>query len=88
MSKTVSVDKDFYMGGERHTYKFSNNYGASVIRNGMSYGGDKGLWEVAVLDKNGYICYDTPITSDVIGYLTWKGVEKILKKISKLPLTA
>jgi len=88
MIKTVSVHKDVYMGGERNIYMFSNHYGASVIRNGMSYGGDRGLWEVAVLDNNGNICYDTPITSDVIGYLTWEGVEKILKKISKLPLTS
>lgn len=86
MIKAVSVHKDVYMGGEHNIYTFSNHYGASVIRTDMSYGGASGLWEVAVLDNNGKICYDTPITSDVIGYLTWEKVEEILKDISNLPL--
>ena len=55
-----------------------------------SYGVDKGLWEMAVIKFNGHeiddfeLCYDTEITSDVIGYLTEKDVLKYLKKIQKL----
>lgn len=53
-----------------------------------SYGVNKGLWELAVIRfvrANRYIlCYDTKITSDVIGYLTEKQVEEYLKKIKKL----
>lgn len=66
------------------TYTFDNGYGASVICNQSSYGGDNGLFELAVLDKNGNICYDTPITSDVIGYMTHDHVVRVLKDIESL----
>lgn len=64
-------------------YEFKNGYGASVIRHQYSYGGDKGLYEVAVL-KDDNICYDTPLTTDVIGYCTLAKVADILIKIKNL----
>jgi len=65
-------------------YTFDNGYGASVICNQGSYGNDNGLFELAVLDKDGKLCYDTPITDDVEGYLTFQGVADILKEIESL----
>ena len=71
--------------------EFENGYGASVVRFsntlgfGMasgSYGHESGLWELAVM-KDGNICYDTPITSDVLGWLS-EEVMKLLVKISEL----
>jgi hypothetical protein len=47
---------------------FDNGYGASVVRHEYSYGGKDGLYELAVLDKNGDLCYDTPITDDAVSY--------------------
>jgi len=64
-------------------YKFDNGYGASVVSNFGSYGGKDGLFEVAVL-KNGEMCYDTTITSDVVGWLDFDGVADILQKIKAL----
>ena len=49
-----------------------------------SYGFERGLWELAVLDPLGNITYDTPITSDVIGYLDDNMVNIILERIKKL----
>lgn len=71
--------------GVRKEFKFENGYGASVVRHSFSYGGKKGLWELAVLDKNGDLCYDTPITSDVIGHLNDPEVDRILEEIKRLP---
>ena len=65
------------------TYTFDNGYGASVICNQGSYGNTDGLFELAVLDKNGNLCYDTPITDDVEGYL-FQGVVDILNDIAEL----
>ena len=70
--------------GYQLVYKFDNGYGASVVKHNFSYGGKKGLYELAVLDKDGGLCYDTPITEDVIGHLTMGAVDKILVEISHL----
>lgn len=71
------------IGGIRKLYKFPNGLGASVISHIYSYGGEKGLFELAVM-KDGHINYNTPITSDVLGHLTWEEVEYNLHKISEL----
>jgi hypothetical protein len=63
---------------------FENGYGASVVSHPMSYGGKMGLYELAVLDKNGELTYDTPITDDVIGYLTPEQVTEKLIEIQDL----
>ncbi len=65
-------------------YRFDNGYGASVVSGPHTYGGNDGLFEVAVLDSNGELCYDTPITEDVVGWLDFDGVADILNKIKSL----
>lgn len=68
-------------GGTQERYRFANGYGASLIIEGMAYGG----MELAVIGPDGRCCYDTPITSDVIGYLTRSEVQPILAAIDALP---
>ena len=63
---------------------FENGYGASVVRHEYSYGGKDGLYELAVLNTDGELAYDTPITNDVLGYLTDKDVTEVLIKIQQL----
>ena len=62
---------------------FDNGYGASVVKHEHSYGGDKGLYELAVI-KDDELCYDTPITNDVIGYLRDIDVTDVMEKIQQL----
>ena len=71
-------------GGVQKVYKFPNGYGASVIRHKGSYGYSKGLWELAVLNGEGSLCYDTPITSDVLGHLNDFEVNDLLTAIRNL----
>lgn len=67
-------------------FRFANGYGASVIRNPGSYG-----TELAVLRFTGpgktewEITYDTPITDDVIGWLSAEECREILVRIAELP---
>lgn len=63
---------------------FDNGYGASIVQTDYSYGGRLGLYELAVLDKDGHITYNTPITEDVIGYLNHQKVTEKLIEIQDL----
>jgi hypothetical protein len=64
--------------------QFSNGYGASIVKGPYTYGGRDGLFEVAVLSSDGAITYDTPITDDIVGYLTEDGVSALLAEIELL----
>lgn len=64
---------------------FKNGYGASIVRGVHSYGGKDGLFEIAVLDDEGNLVYDTPVTDDVLGYLDGDGVAEVLEEIMILP---
>jgi len=81
-------DLDFkdhgFMNGIQARIQFDNGYGASVVKSEFSYGGTKGLYELAVLDKDEEIIYNTPVTSDVEGYLTPEDVTKLLEQIQNL----
>jgi hypothetical protein len=71
-------------GGIAATFIFPNRYGCSVIQGPSTYGNAEGLYEMAVLGKNGGITYETPITSDVLGYLTPDDVTHYMNEISRL----
>ena len=64
--------------------EFENGYSASIVSHDLSYGGQEGLFEIAIL-HDGEMVYDTWITPDVIGYLDFAGVAAILKDIEELP---
>jgi hypothetical protein len=75
--------------GENAFEIFPNHYGISVIRGPYTYGGKKGLYEIAVLRmtpemKYSEICYDTSVSNDVVGNLTPEGVTEYMKLIQKL----
>jgi len=66
-----------------HCEFYPNGYGVSVICNEHSYG-----LELAVLKGNkdySVLCYDTPITDNVLGGLTIKDLYKICKRVKALP---
>ena len=71
-------------GGIQKIYQFGNGHGASVVKHDGSYGGEHGLWELAVLDAAGDLDYTTKITSDVIGHQTDEDIQSLLTEISKL----
>ena len=75
---------DSFYDGTRSNTMFDNGYGISVVRHRYSYGGPSGLYEIAVLDSDGNLTYNTPITNDVIGYLTPKEVTEIMIKVQEL----
>lgn len=65
-----------------------NGYGVSVICTPYSYGGESGLYELAVLagtEADFDLTYDTPITSDVEGHLTTDAVTGLIQQVAALP---
>jgi hypothetical protein len=72
------------MGGVMSRIIFDNGFGASIVCTPHTYGGDKGLYEIAVLDTEGKLTYDTSVTDDVIGYLRPEDVTDVMEKIQQL----
>lgn len=80
------------VGNEQRIFRFDNGYGASVVRGPYTYGGDQGLFELAVLEfeapEKWHLTYETPITEDVIGRLSEPEVQATLEQIAALPSKA
>jgi hypothetical protein len=74
----------FHSDGVYARIMFENGLGASIVRTSFSYGGKNGLYEVAVLDTDGDLTYDTDVTDDVIGHLTPEQVTEIMEQIQAL----
>ena len=68
-------------------YQFDNGYGASVACHTESYGGDEGLYEIALIDEEGDIITSPNDPSsnwqDVKGFLTEGEVEVYLTEIAE-----
>jgi hypothetical protein len=74
-------------GGIQYLVFFPNGYGVSIVQHDYSYGNERGLWEMAVLKGNEEewtLTYDTPITDDVLGYLTEDEVNEYVNQVIAL----
>ena len=78
------IEGDSHKNGVKSQMVFENGYGVSVVSHTYSYGGSKGLFEIAVLGKDGDLTYNTPVTNDVIGYLSPNGVTNIMEQVQEL----
>ena len=62
-------------------YYFKNGYAASIVMHQYSYGGDDGLFEIALMNHKDDLIYKEEF-GDVIGHLDFGQVETILTMIS------
>lgn len=74
-----------YAESKQAKMEFKNGYGVSVLFGSMFYSNGIDTYEVGIL-KDGALCYNTPITNDVIGYITADEVTDIMRKIQELPI--
>jgi hypothetical protein len=72
------------IGSKQSRIMFPNGYGVSVVQGWFSYGGDQGLYELAVLDADGALTYETPVTDDVVGWLSEDAVTELMLKVQQL----
>jgi hypothetical protein len=73
--------------GVQAKHIFPNGYGVSVVRFPGSYGYSQDLYEVAVIKGTAddfELCYDTPITDDVLGHRDEQDVENIMEEVAAL----
>lgn len=70
--------------GNIHWYEeFENGYAVSVVAGPHTYGGDRGLYELAVM-RNGEIHYNNPVArGDVRGYLSMEEVDDLVNTVSE-----
>ena len=61
-----------------------NGYDVSIVRNQLSYGGEKGLYEIGVFNALGNMCDPLDWGDDVKGWLTPDLVETELELIEEL----
>lgn len=74
------------LNGFIRVIQFDNGYGFSIVSNKFSYGGSKGLFQIALLDETGNIMYDKEIGfGDVVGHLDFDDVALLIKAVSALP---
>lgn len=88
LSNKFLVKKLSAHDGPHFLYRFPNDYGASIVCHSFSYGGEEGLFELAVIvweNENDYkLVYDTPVTDDVLEWLTPADCEKYLTEVENL----
>ncbi len=76
-------------GGDQFRFKFTNGWGASVVRHSFSYGVSEGKWELAVEGKDGDLNYNHPVShGDVRGWLSEDDVSRLLAEIAATPADA
>ena len=80
----VFEPSELLLNGVKARINFDNGYGASVIKNILSYGGSAGFYELGVT-KDDQLHYDNPVANgDVIGWLEEEEVSKLLIEIQNL----
>jgi hypothetical protein len=86
-SKYVFLERDLN-GGTQIVYKFPNGFGASVITGPYTYGGSKGLFEMALLkfegDKWDLVYHKDFADGDVAGYLSVAETNNLLNWIANI----
>lgn len=74
------------IGAKQVVFRFPNNYGASVILGGISYGLELAVISFGNADNESFsLRYDTPIASDVVPFLDDETLIETLEAIIKLP---
>lgn len=75
--------REQYQNARQAIMDFDNGYGVSVIIGKCFYSNGIDTYELAVL-KDGGLCYDTPVTDDVLGGLSEDEVTEAMKKLQLL----
>ena len=80
----LSQDVKEILANSKHAVmEFENGYGVSVIFGKQFYSNGVDTYEVGIL-KDGYLCFDTPLTDTVLAYKNENEVTEIMRKFQEL----
>lgn len=82
-AKSSQVTNELYANSKHAVMEFENGYGVSVIFGEQFYSNGIDNYEVAIL-KDGFLCYETYITNNVVAYQTEDEVTEIMRKVQEL----
>lgn len=78
-----------YMNGGGITVFFNNGYAMDIALHDGSYGQQDGLFEIAIMTHTDCtledITYDTPITSDILGWQSIEDCAECARSVRALP---
>lgn len=69
-----------FKDAKQSVMNFSNGYGVSVLLGLAFYSNGVDTYEVAIL-KDGDVCYETPITDDVLSNQTEEEVTEVMERL-------
>jgi hypothetical protein len=83
----LNSDGSYSFFTKRARLTFDNGWIVSVVIGSFTYGGKDGKYELAILDEDGNICYDSGLGDDVFGFLSEEEVTNLMVKIQELKPT-
>ena len=74
--------KEIFANSKHAAMEFENGYGVSVIFGEQFCSNGIDTYEVAII-KDNHVCYDTPLTDNVLAYQNENEVTEIMRKVQE-----
>ena len=81
--KSSQDTKEMLVNSKHAVMEFENGYGVSVIFGEQFYSNGIDTYEVAII-KDNHVCFDTPLTDNVLAYQNENEVTEIMRKVQEL----
>ena len=75
--------KEMFTNSKHAVMEFENGYSVSVIFGEQFCSNGIDTYEVAII-KDNHVCFDTPLTDNVLAYQTEDEVTEIMRKVQEL----
>ena len=75
--------KEIFANSKHAVMEFENGYGVSVIFGDQFCSNGIDTYEVAII-KDNHVCFDTPLTDNVLAYQNEDEVTEIMRKVQEL----
>ena len=74
--------KEIFANSKHAVMEFENGYGVSVVFGDQFCSNGIDTYEVAII-KDNHVCYDTPLTDNVLAYQNENEVTEIMRKVQE-----